>query len=67
MASPFSVSVKWNGASYAINNIDLALSVKELKSLIAEQTNVLPARQKLLNLKHKGKALRIIISRCFYG
>jgi len=55
MASPFSVSVKWNGNSYAIKNIDLELSVKELKLLIAEQTNVLPPRQKLLNLKSKGK------------
>ena len=54
MSSPISVSVKWNGNSYPIKDINLELSVKELKLLIAEQTNVLPTRQKLLNLKCKG-------------
>ena len=57
MTSPFSVSVKWNGNSYTLKNIDLDLSVKELKLLIAEQTNVLPPRQKLLNLKCKGECV----------
>ena len=54
MDSNFNILIKWNGQSFSLDNISLELSLKDLKSLIKEQTNVLPDRQKLLNLKFKS-------------
>ena len=55
MAEPSSLIIKWAGKEYPINGLSSASSVLSLKELIYEKTNVLPARQKLLNLKLKGK------------
>ncbi|XP_055307764.1 ubiquitin-like domain-containing CTD phosphatase 1, partial [Sitodiplosis mosellana] len=57
MTSPKDVSiiVKWNGKEYPITNISRKETVAMLKHKIAELTNVQPERQKLLNLKYKGK------------
>ena len=48
--------VKWAGKEYPIDNLPLASTVQQLKSAIHGKTNVLPSRQKLLNLRFKGKA-----------
>ena len=50
------VLVKWSGKEFNIENIDPLDTVMELKVKIMEQTGVRPERQKLLNLKCKGKA-----------
>jgi len=50
------VIVKWSGKEFNIENIDPLETVMELKVKIMEQTGVRPERQKLLNLKCKGKA-----------
>ena len=49
-----SVVVKWAGKEYPIDNLKPAATVLDLKSAIHVKTNVLPARQKLLNLRLKG-------------
>jgi len=51
-----SLVVKWAGKEYAIENLPLTSTVQQLKSAIQAKTNVLPTRQKLLNLRFKGKA-----------
>ena len=51
-----SVVVKWAGKEYSVENIDPGESVMDLKVKIMNQTGVRPERQKLLNLKVKGKA-----------
>ena len=51
-----SVVVKWAGKEYCVENIDPEESVMDLKVKIMNQTGVRPERQKLLNLKVKGKA-----------
>ena len=51
-----SLIVKWAGKEYPIENLPLNSTVQDLKSAIQGKTNVLPARQKLLNLRFKGKA-----------
>ncbi len=51
-----SLIVKWAGKEYTIDNLPLNSSVQDLKSMIQLKTNVLPSRQKLLNLRFKGKA-----------
>ena len=51
-----SVVVKWTGKEYNVENIDPGESVMDLKVKIMNQTGVRPERQKLLNLKVKGKA-----------
>ena len=48
--------VKWAGKEYPIDNLPLSSTVQQLKSAIHAKTNVLPTRQKLLNLRFKGKA-----------
>ena len=48
--------VKWAGKEYPIDNLPLSSTVQQLKSAIHAKTNVLPSRQKLLNLRFKGKA-----------
>ena len=51
-----SIIVKWAGKEYNLENIDPDESVLGLKVKIMDQTGVRPERQKLLNLKSKGKA-----------
>jgi len=46
--------VKWSGKEYKIE-LDAEAKVHDLKRRLAEETNVLPKKQKLLNLKHAGK------------
>ena len=49
-----SFSVKWAGKLYTIDGLDpAAATVADLKSAIHAKTDVLPARQKLLNLRFK--------------
>lgn len=48
--------VKWAGKEYPIDNLPLSSTVQQFKSAIHAKTNVLPSRQKLLNLRFKGKA-----------
>lgn len=50
-----SLTIKWAGKEYSVEGLTSTSSVLNLKELIHEKTNVLPARQKLLNLKLKGK------------
>ena len=56
------IIVKWSGREYNIEDVSLNETVRYLKDLIKERTGVLPNRQKLLGLKHKGKLMTIIIS-----
>jgi len=51
-----SIIIKWAGKEYPIENIPLSNTVLDLKNTIHVKTSVLPARQKLLNLRFKGKA-----------
>lgn len=55
MTETVSLVIKWAGKEYPIEGLTNTSSVLYLKELIYEKTNVLPARQKLLNLKLKGK------------
>ncbi|CAG0887336.1 unnamed protein product [Cyprideis torosa] len=50
------VCVKWAGQEYKICGLLPSCTVSDLKEAIREKTQVLPDRQKLLNLKYKGKA-----------
>lgn len=50
-----SVIIKWAGKEYPMEDLDPNLTVQDLKELIRDKTNVLPSRQKLLNLKFKGQ------------
>jgi ubiquitin-like domain-containing CTD phosphatase 1 len=52
-----SVVIKWSGSEYVFdhNCLEPQLTVFDLKSLIFQRTAVLPARQKLIGLKCKGK------------
>ena len=53
----FIIVVKWAGKEYNIDDIDTAMdTVMDLKVKIMDKTGVRPERQKLLNLKAKGKA-----------
>ena len=54
MTEVTSVTIKWAGKEYPIEGLTATTTVYNLKELIQEKTNVLPARQKLLNLKLKG-------------
>ena len=54
MESPFNIVIKWNSNTYDIKDVHYNLTVEDLKLLITQHTNVLPERQKLLNLKFKG-------------
>lgn len=49
------VVVKWSGKEYEIQELSTNDTVIKLKELIEVQTGVRCARQKLLNLKFKGK------------
>ena len=54
MTESVSLIIKWAGKEYPIDDIANSSSVLYLKQLIHAKTNVLPGRQKLLNLKLKG-------------
>ena len=54
MSEVTSITIKWAGKEYPIEGLTATTTVYNLKELIQEKTNVLPARQKLLNLKLKG-------------
>jgi len=51
-----SVIVKWSGKEYEVSDLETTDTVLNLKVKIMEKTGVRPERQKLLNLKVKGKA-----------
>ena len=55
MAETVSLVIKWAGKEYPITELPSGTTVLELKNIIQERTNVLPSRQRLLNLKFKGK------------
>ncbi|ROT68035.1 ubiquitin-like domain-containing CTD phosphatase 1 isoform X1 [Penaeus vannamei] len=50
------VTVKWNGKEYDVEVDEAIMTVRDFKNAIEKQTCVRPERQKLLNLKLKGKA-----------
>ncbi|XP_066973890.1 ubiquitin-like domain-containing CTD phosphatase 1 [Macrobrachium rosenbergii] len=50
-----SITVKWNGKEYEIEVDEATMTVKDFKEAIEKKTCVKPHRQKLLNLKLKGK------------
>ena len=50
-----SLVIKWAGKEYPLENLPLSSTVQDLKNLIQTKTNVLPVRQKLLNLRFKGR------------
>ncbi|XP_064090620.1 ubiquitin-like domain-containing CTD phosphatase 1 [Macrobrachium nipponense] len=50
-----SITVKWNGKEYEIEVDEATMTVKDFKDAIEKKTCVRPHRQKLLNLKLKGK------------
>lgn len=49
------IIVKWSGKEYEISDLTENDTVEKLKDSIYKVTGVRPPRQKLLNLKHKGK------------
>ncbi|XP_059615951.1 ubiquitin-like domain-containing CTD phosphatase 1 [Phlebotomus argentipes] len=49
------IIVKWSGKEYEIGDLTEQDTVALLKHEICKRTNVQPNRQKLLNLKYKGK------------
>ncbi|KAG7166771.1 Ubiquitin-like domain-containing CTD phosphatase 1-like [Homarus americanus] len=49
------ITVKWNGKEYDIEVDEAVMTVRDFKNAIEKQTCVKPHRQKLLNLKLKGK------------
>jgi len=50
------ICVKWSGKEYEVAGLEATDTVEGLKVKIMEKTGVRPERQKLLNLKVKGKA-----------
>jgi len=57
MENEVRIVVKWSGKEYEICNLSESDSVGTLKNAIHKETGVRPERQKLLNLKFKGKFL----------
>lgn len=55
MGTELRVCVKWNGKEFELDNLSENDTVVMLKDAIFKQTGVRPHRQKLLNLKFKGK------------
>lgn len=51
-----SLTIKWAGKEYEVSGLGPEDTVLSLKVKIMELTSVRPERQKLLNLKYKGKA-----------
>jgi len=54
-ADTVSLVIKWAGKEYPIEDLPASSTVLDLKNVIQQKTQVLPARQKLLNLKQRGK------------
>lgn len=50
-----SIIVKWSGKEYPMTDLTEQDTVAVLKHEIFKATHVRPERQKLLNLRHKGK------------
>lgn len=50
-----SIILKWCGKEYSISELTNQDTVAVLKHEIYKQTSVRPERQKLINLKYKGK------------
>lgn len=50
-----SVIIKWSGREFLLNDLSDQDTVAVLRHEIFKATNVRPERQKLINLKHKGK------------
>lgn len=57
MENEVRIVVKWSGKEYEICNLSESDCVGTLKNAIHKETGVRPERQKLLNLKFKGKLL----------
>jgi len=55
MATIPDIIVKWSGKEYPISGLFETQCVLDLKNEIHKHTGVLPGRQKVLGLKHKGK------------
>lgn len=55
MADSSGIIVRWNGTDYPINDLLNETTIAELKARIYEETDVRPERQKLLNLRFRGK------------
>ena len=62
--SSLNLVVKWAGKEYQIENISNLSTVNDLKSAIQGKTNVLPSRQKLLNLRFKGEFEEVTVWKC---
>lgn len=60
-----SIIIKWSGKEYPITDLTEHCTVAILKHEIMKKTQVRPERQKLLNLKYKGKSFFFVIFRCF--
>ncbi|KAG7200664.1 hypothetical protein KM043_001218 [Ampulex compressa] len=56
MDKELKITVKWSGKEYEIIDVQEEDTVRSLKERIYGETGVRPERQKLLNLKVKGKA-----------
>ena len=61
MEEKVKVVVKWSGREFEISNLSPNDTVEKLKDAIFRETGVRPHRQKLLNLKYRGKLIIIII------
>jgi hypothetical protein len=57
MENEVKIVVKWSGKEYDICSLSDSDSVGTLKNAIHKATGVRPERQKLLNLKFKGRQL----------
>lgn len=55
MEDKIQLLIKWSGKEFKIEEFPVNETVLELKEAIHKLTGVLPARQKLLNVKNKGK------------
>jgi hypothetical protein len=55
MSDNINLVIKWAGKEIPLDDICVTTTVGDLKRVIEEKTSVLPGRQKLLNLKYKGK------------
>lgn len=54
MEGTLKITVKWSGKEYEVE-VDDNTTVAHLKTIIQKETGVRPDRQKLLNLKLKGR------------
>lgn len=52
------ITLKWSGKEFPLNDLSEQDTVAMLKHEIYKKTQVRPERQKLLNLKYKGKPIK---------